>query len=165
MLLVASVVSCTKVEYVTVTPEEETDLSTYTIMMYGCGGGNLDLAMVTNIREALLAGASDRVKFTGQIKFSSKLQEYEETAGTQRFIVGDTPENWYTPVEVLDTDLKLYDPQNLTDFLNWSKEQCPADEYILLMSSAETGPMTRSQSSSSLRVAPRVPLAISYIPS
>ena len=34
MLLVASVVSCTKVEYVTVTPEEETDLSTYTIMMY-----------------------------------------------------------------------------------------------------------------------------------
>lgn len=41
--------------------------------------------------------------------------------------------NWYTPVEVLDTDLKLYDPQNLTDFINWSKEQCPADEYILLL--------------------------------
>lgn len=135
LFFVALFASCIDKDYyyTTEVPEEPKDKSTYTIMMYGCGGGNLDLPMVTNIREALLAGASDRVKFTGQIKFSSKLQEYEETAGTQRFIVGDTPENWYTPVEVLDTDLKLYDPQNLTDFINWSKEQCPADEYILLL--------------------------------
>ena len=45
MLLVASIVSCTKTEYVTVTPEAEADLSTYTIMMYGCGGENLDDAV------------------------------------------------------------------------------------------------------------------------
>ena len=126
--------SCIDKDYYTMeAPEEPKDESTYTIMMYGCGGGNLDLPMVTNIREALLAGSTDRVKFTGQIKFSAAYQEYEETAGTQRFIVGDTPENWYTPVEVLDTELALYDPKNLTDFINWSKEQCPADEYILLL--------------------------------
>ena len=136
LLFVATLfTSCVEKEYITniEAPEAPTDKSTYTIMFYGCGGGNLDLAMVTNIREALLAGASDRVKFTGQVKFSNKLQEYEETAGTQRFIVGATPENWYTPVEVFDKNLKLYDPQNLTDFINWSKEQCPADEYILLL--------------------------------
>lgn len=136
LLFVATLfTSCVEKEYITniEAPEAPKDKSTYTIMFYGCGGGNLDVAMVTNIREALLTGASDRVKFTGQIKFSSKLQEYEETAGTQRFIVGATPENWYTPVEVFDKNLKLYDPQNLTDFINWSKEQCPADEYILLL--------------------------------
>ena len=128
------VASCVKKEYITMeAPEESKDESTYTIMMYGCGGENLDLAMVTNIREALLAGSTDRVKFTGQIKFSAKYQEYEETAGTQRFVVGSTPENWYTPVEVLDTELELYNPKNLTEFINWSKEQCPADEYILLL--------------------------------
>ena len=134
-LFVATVfASCVDKDYITIqAPEEPKDESTYTIMLYGCGGGNLDLAMVTNIREALLAGASDRVKFTGQIKFSSQLQEYEETAGTQRFIAGATSEKWYTPVEVFDKNLKLYDPQNLTDFINWSKEQCPADEYILLL--------------------------------
>lgn len=134
LFIVTIFASCVEKEYITVAGDEKPkDESTYTIMMYGCGGGNLDLPMVTNIREALLAGSTDRVKFTGQVKFSNKFQAYEETAGTQRFIVDSTSENWYTPVEVLDTQLKLYDPQNLTDFINWSKEQCPADEYILLL--------------------------------
>ena len=73
LCFVALFASCVEKDYyITEVPEEPKDESTYTIMMYGCGGGNLDLPMVTNIREALLAGASDRVKFTGQIKFSSK---------------------------------------------------------------------------------------------
>jgi hypothetical protein len=89
--------------------------------------------MVNNIREALLAGSTDRVKFTGQVKFSKVFQDYEETSGTQRFVVGPATDKWYTPVEVLDAELPLYDPQTLTDFINWSKEQCPADEYILIL--------------------------------
>ena len=134
MLVVASIVSCTKTEYITITPEEEApDTSTYTIMMYGCGGKNLDAAMVLNIQEALLEGASERVNFTGMIKFSQRYQKEEVLKGAQRFIVGEAGETWYEPVEVLSEKLKLYDPQNLTDFINWSKEQCPADEYILLL--------------------------------
>lgn len=50
-------------------------------MMYGCGGGNLDICMVTNIKKDLLAGSTDHVKFTGQIKFSKRLQGYENTIG------------------------------------------------------------------------------------
>ena len=134
MLLVASFVSCKKTEYITIAPEPEpTDTSTYTIMMYGCGGENLDPAMVLNIQEALLAGATDRVNFTGQIKFSAAYQKEEVLSGTQRFIVGEPGEKWFEPVEVLDTNLALYDPQTLTDFINWSKEQRPADNYILLL--------------------------------
>lgn len=133
ILCVACIVSCTKTEYVTVLPEEEVDNSTYTIMMYGCGGANLDDAMVLNIQEALLAGASDRVKFTGQIKFSKRYQVEEALAGAQRFIVGEPGAQWYEPVEVLPSDLPLHQPETLTDFINWSKEQCPADEYILIL--------------------------------
>ena len=134
LFLMVLSVSCVKKEYITVEPKEEPkDNSSYTIMMYGCGGGNLDMFMVNNIREALLAGSTDRVKFTGQVKFSKAFQDYEETSGTQRFVVGPATDKWYTPVEVLDTELPLYDPQSLTDFINWSKEQCPADEYILIL--------------------------------
>ena len=134
MLLVASVVSCTKTEYVTITPEEETpDTSTYTIMMYGCGGENLDEAMILNIQEALFAGASDRVNFTGQIKFSARFQQNDVLKGTQRFIVGEAGDMWYEPVEVMGSDVALYEPQVLADFIKWSKEQCPADNYILIL--------------------------------
>ena len=133
MLLVASVVSCTKVEYVTVTPEEETDLSTYTIMMYGCGGENLDEAMILNIQEALHAGATDRVNFTGQIKFSARFQQNDVLKGTQRFVVGEAGDMWYEPVEVMGSDVELYEPQVLADFIKWSKEQRPADNYILIL--------------------------------
>ena len=129
--------SCVKKEYITIesTPEEPKDESTYTIMMYGCGGGDLDYFMATNIQEALLTGATDRGKFTGQIKFSQAYQQYkaEGAAGTQRFIVGSEPISWYWPEEELSSDLALYDPQTLTNFINWSKEKCPADEYILLL--------------------------------
>ena len=134
MMLVMSLVSCRKTEYITiVAPTEEPDDSTYTIMLYGCGGGNLDCSMVTNIMEALLVGDSDRVHFTGQVKFSQRFQGTEVFAGTQRFVVGDAGAAWYEPVEVLDAELALYDPQNLTDFINWSKEQRPADNYILIL--------------------------------
>ena len=133
MLLVASVVSCTKVEYVTVTPEEETDLSTYTIMMYGCGGENLDESMILNIQEALHAGATDRVNFTGQIKFSARFQQNDVLKGTQRFVVGEAGDMWYEPVEVMGSDVELYEPQVLADFIKWSKEQRPADNYILIL--------------------------------
>ena len=129
--------SCVKKEYITIesTPEEPKDESTYTIMMYGCGGGDLDYFMATNIQEALLTGSTDRVKFTGQIKFSQAFQQYKDegAAGTLRFIVGSEPISWYWPEEELSSDLALYKPETLTDFINWSKEKCPADEYILLL--------------------------------
>lgn len=129
-----SIVACTKTEYITITPEEDTpDTSTYTIMMYGCGGTTLDASMVLNIQEALLEGASDRVNFVGQVKFSARFQDTEALAGTQRFIVGEAGKQWYEPVEVLDTKLELYESENLTDFINWAKAQRPADNYILLL--------------------------------
>lgn len=135
MLLMACFVSCTENEYYIVAGKEDVEEQekSYTIMMYGCGGGNLDKAMIINIQEALLEGTAGRVKFTGQVKFSARFQDTEEFGGTQRFVVG--PENglWYSPVQVLDKDLELNDPKNLTDFINWSKQQCPADEYILLL--------------------------------
>lgn len=133
-LLSALFVSCTKEEVILDPYGKPEDNQTYTIMMYGCGGGNLDDCMIQNIEEALLVGSSDRVKFTGMVNFSKSFQEkYPQYKGTQRFIIGNTPGQEYTPEKVYDETLYLGDPQNLTDFINWSKQVCPADQYILLL--------------------------------
>lgn len=126
-----SIISCSKKDKDVPIPDDSE--RTYTIMMYGCAGGNLDRAMIMNIQEALIYGSSDRVKFTGQVKFSDRFQDTEEFKGTQRFIIGAENGIWYTPEEVLDSELELFNPKNLTDFINWSKEKCPSDDYILLL--------------------------------
>lgn len=109
------------------------DTKTYTIMMYGCGGGNLDECMMQNIDEAFYFGATDRVNFTAQVNFSKKYQDNPELKNTQRFIVPNTPDTDPDPESMFDSLLDLSDPKNLTEFIRWSKEQRPADEYILLL--------------------------------
>lgn len=106
----------------------------YTLMLYGCGGGNLDSYMQMNLEEALLTGANDRVKMTGQIKYSAEYQSDPDMKGTRRFILQDEDSDG-DPDEVarLDASLPLYDPDNLADFIRWSKQQCPAKNYILVL--------------------------------
>ncbi|MDO4746680.1 MAG: clostripain-related cysteine peptidase, partial [Bacillota bacterium] len=109
------------------------DNQTYTIMMYGCGGGNLDENMMQNIDEAYLIGSSDRVNFIGQVNFSAEYQKKEKYKGTLRFKVGPTPEGEFKPEKYSENVINLSDPQHLTDFINWSKQEAPADNYILLL--------------------------------
>lgn len=112
-----------------VEPEAE-----YTLMLYGCGGGNLDDAMLLNLEEAMLTGANERVKMTVQIKFSAEHQSDPDMKGTQRFILDDeNGDGEYDEVEILDASLPLYDPDNLADFIRWSKQQRPAKNYILIL--------------------------------
>lgn len=114
--------------------DDMTDRDTYTIMLYGCGGGNLDDMMRLNLQEAIDEGVSERVQFTGQIKYSKEYQkEHPELKGTLRFSLGDTSEGKIVPSEVFSETLPLYDPQTLTDFICWSKQVAPADQYILVL--------------------------------
>lgn len=106
----------------------------YTLMLYGCGGGNLDKFMQLNLEEAMLTGANDKVKMTGQIKFSAQYQNDPDMKGTHRFILQDEDgDGEYDEVETLDASLPLYDPNNLADFIRWSKQQFPAKNYILIL--------------------------------
>ncbi len=106
----------------------------YTLMLYGCGGGNLDEYMQLNLDEALLQGANDKVKLTGQIKYSAQYQDDPDLKGTRRFVLQDENSDGKQDEAVtLDASLPLYDPDNLADFIRWSKEQCPAKNYILIL--------------------------------
>lgn len=111
--------------------EEQTE---YTLMLYGCGGGNLDQFMATNIQEALLVGGSKKVKMTGQIKFSKSFQDDPDFEGTRRFILEDKDKDGDLDDEKFgDASIALYDPNTLADFIRWSKEKCPAKNYILII--------------------------------
>ena len=116
------------------TPEPELGMAEYTLMLYGCGGGNLDLAMASNLDQALLAGTNDKVKMTCQVKFSADFQNDPDLKGTRRFILEDKNKDGDVDEEtVLDVSLPLYDPANLAEFIQWSKERCPAQNYILIL--------------------------------
>lgn len=131
-VLISLFASCSKDEVLDAYGKPE-DNDSYTIMMYGCGGGDLDFSMIQNIEEALLIGTSDKVKFTGQVNFSKEFQAIPATKNTQRFIIGNTPGQEYEPTYIFDELLNLAEPENLTDFIKWSKKQCPSDNYILLL--------------------------------
>ena len=115
-------------------PEPETENANYTVMLYGCGGGNLDDMMATSLLEALLVDTNDRVRMTGQIKFSAQYQSDPDMQGTIRFLLSDKDSDEEIDYsETLETDLALYDPDNLADFITWSKKMYPADNYILVL--------------------------------
>lgn len=106
----------------------------YTLMLYGCGGGNLDDFMKLNLQQAVLTGSNDKVKMTGQVKFSAEYQSDPDLKGTRRFILRDEDgDQECDAVEMLDASLPLYEPDNLADFIRWSKQQCPAKNYILIL--------------------------------
>lgn len=125
-------VGCTENNYYII--EDSTDTNSYTIMLYGCGGGNLDDAMQLNLQEAIAEGVNDRVQFTGQIKYSKEYQQqHPDLKGTLRFSLGDAAEGQLVPSEVLSESLPLHDAQTLADFITWSKQTAPADQYILVL--------------------------------
>lgn len=106
----------------------------YTLMLYGCGGGDLDDLLKINLHEAALVGANDKVKMTGQVKFSAEYQDDPKMKGTHRFVLQNKDgDESFDAMETLDASLPLYEPENLADFIRWSKRQCPAKNYILIL--------------------------------
>lgn len=69
---------------------------------------------------------------TAQIKFSVPYQQESgfEYKGTQRLLLDG---NRFDKVEQMDVSLPLYKPENLAEFIRWSKQQCPARKYILIL--------------------------------
>ena len=111
------------------TPSPGTDTpaaSTYTIMLYGCGGGNLDQCLIYNLNQL---NYSDKVKFTGLVKFSKEYQSNAELSGTRQ--INMTKEGMES-VQKYDANYRLDNPQHLADFIKDAKQRCPADKYILI---------------------------------
>ena len=72
------------------TPSEE--LADYTILLYGCGGSNLDEFLLFNLQQIDGMGYNEKVKFTGLVKFSKPYQNDVKRQGTRLFNM--TPGEW-----------------------------------------------------------------------
>ena len=124
-----------------VAPEISEADKTYTVMVLGCGGGNLDCEFAVDV--PLLAKAvSEKVNVVCQYSSSTNLDLEMEgykplgsPSTTYRFKV--TPnlkiEDYENFKYKSATEVPLYKDSTVTDFINYAVETCPADEYIMVL--------------------------------
>ena len=101
----------------------------YVVMLYGCGGGNLDAQLLYNLEQAAAHGATNKVKMTGIVKFSKYFQGEEDLKGTHYLDLGTDG----FKDEQKSIDFKLYDPNNIANFIKNTAEKYPAKKYILVL--------------------------------
>lgn len=108
---------------VKVTPVYSTE---YTVMIYGCGGGNLDDYIISNLNQLKEYGSTEKVKATALIKYS---RAYTKKKGTKFY---DLQGKDLVETEYAGSDLDMSDPQTLADFIIKSKTMYPANKYVLV---------------------------------
>lgn len=106
------------------------DLPNYSIMVYGCAGGNLDPSLTNNIEEAIKAKVKN-VPMTWLVKYSKQYQTDPDRSGLRRFVIKNKGVEEMAVVG--DASYPLYEPENLAEFIKWSKQKFPAKKYILIL--------------------------------
>lgn len=122
----------------------------YTVIFYGQGGMNLDMAIMGNIDQFFQADESSykKVNVVGQFKFSTEdnmlkygfPEEYADMLGgkTYRFVADSKEEEenaWMDEHNIFSADnIDVTNPDSLTNFINWAATAYPAKHYILILS-------------------------------
>lgn len=126
----------------------EQRVPTYTIIYYASGGGaadaeagrGLDLAIEKSIEYFQKRQLKRNVKFTACVKWSKDyVGKYSNGEGnTYRFYV-DKEHSEFDFEYVGDNSYAINEPQNIADFITWSKEVAPSEEYIVVFSGHGNG--------------------------
>ncbi len=103
----------------------------YTVMMYGCGGGDLDENMIYNLEQTESYGYTPRVHFSAKLKFSRELQEEAGAYGGTRLFT--LTENGLENECVADREFRLDDPRNIADYILDTRRRLPAKHYVLIL--------------------------------
>ena len=114
----------------TPTPTPKDTTAKYTVIFYGCGGGNIDKDLLRNLQQIKEAGKKDSVNFVGLVKHSDSYQPEEKYAGVRYMtMIKDS----LTSVKKYEASYRMDDPANLTKFITDSKKEMPAKHYILVL--------------------------------
>ena len=121
--------------------EEPVEPESYTIMYFACGGGTLDNGIEIVLRSAELVGCRDNIKVTGSVKWTSRRTSNIASGdgGVYRFMLDSNENSELRFRQVGDKEYPLYDPENIADFVAWSKSVAPADNYILILAGHGNG--------------------------
>ena len=110
-----------------------TEIKSYTIMTYGCGGGELDEYYEACIKVVAQLDVPSHIKIVGQMKWSNgyKSEWSDSNGGVTRFSYDHATKKFHNK-RVDDNSFKMDDPQNLAEFIAWARDEAPADEYIIV---------------------------------
>lgn len=158
LMMMVSISSCRVNNDFPVDPTPDpSQLSDYTIIYYGHGGGNLDAGLFYNLRQFYQGKAEsyEHVSIVSQYKFSTaenlvekkffteEYRDYHFGSRTVRMIIDPTKtvggqlfndDNFYG-----DDNANVACPDSLTNFINWAAKVCPAKNYILILSDHGSG--------------------------
>ena len=128
--------------------EEKPEPPTYTIMYYASGGGaadamagrGLDLAIEMSIEYFERRPLKRNVKFTTCIKWSKDYQgKYTEGDGGVYRMYLDGEHSEFDFEQIGDNDYPINEPENIAEFIRWSKEVAPSEKYIIVLSGHGNG--------------------------
>lgn len=122
----------------------------YTIMFYGCGGGNVDSQLDGAIKEIVKAlnVSNNQVRFTVMYNMSKDAKAYEKAGYTQDNFYGlfgncyryeltpqtDLTDEGYRSKYFYKkaTEVQLYKQSTIVEYINWAKQTAPAENYIFM---------------------------------
>ena len=123
---------------ITPTPEPEPDpapkeINSYTIMTYGCGGGELDEYYEACIKVVAQLDVPSHINVVGQMKWSNgyKSEWSDGNGGVTRFSYNHATK-MYDNEPFSDNNFEIDNPTNLAEFIEWARNEAPADEYIII---------------------------------
>ena len=122
----------------------------YTIMFYGCGGGDVDGQLTDAIPYLMqcLKEKGNQVRFVVMYSMSKNDSRYRQEEKTNKPINPDygewgntyryevtpylTKENYENGFYKKASEVKLYEVETIKEFINWAKKTAPAENYILM---------------------------------
>ena len=126
------------------TPETpEQTKAKYTIMFYGCGGGDIDIQLEGALEDAVkaLSVEKNQVRYTVMYNMSASSKEFQSTyrgepGKTYRYELSkdtDLTQAGYRSKYFYKnaSEVELYKASTLVDFIKWSVETAPAENYII----------------------------------
>lgn len=139
IVALASLCACSKRAPIVIMPDDEKQ-PTYTIIYYAVGGATLDKAIEESIAAMAKGGLPENVALSGCIKwtkgYASELSNGE--GNVYRFRL-DGKQSTIELEQIGDNNYPMHEPENIADFIRWSKEVAPADNYILVLAGHGNG--------------------------
>ena len=116
-----------------VPPPSQSEIRSYTIMTYGCGGGELDEFYEETIKNVTLLDVPPHINIVGQMKWSNgyKSKWSAGDGGVTRFQYNHAAKG-FDNEPFSDNSFRIDDSANLASFITWAREEAPADEYVII---------------------------------
>ena len=116
-----------------VPPPSQSEIRSYTIMTYGCGGGELDEFYEETIKNVTLLDVPPHINIVGQMKWSNGYKSEWSTGdgGVTRFKYNHAAKG-FDNEPYSDNSFRIDDSANLASFITWARETAPADEYVII---------------------------------